>query len=280
MALNKVGIWNQALSKIGHTSFIESETENTPARKVAEEFWDDCLKEVLESTRWPFALKQATLTDIKTQSVEYTGDASRTQFEFSFGYYAAGDVVVTIDGTVQTAATAYTLTAAADGVEAYVTMTSAPASGETLKITVTTENQGYLYTYTLPADYIAAVALVPLDVARSAIQQVNMVTYQVMSNPQGNGHLLFTNALASEFKLEYVHNYTHVRSMPGTFKSALAWRMAIELALALAKKPNLARMASQEYEVALSKAQAYALGRSGAQPGPGPMTPSLAARSQ
>jgi hypothetical protein len=57
----KVHIWNRALSRIGHTVLVQSETEETAAAEACRTHWDDCVREAIEVADWDFAIKQATL---------------------------------------------------------------------------------------------------------------------------------------------------------------------------------------------------------------------------
>lgn len=58
---SKVAIWNRALSRIQQTKLIESEDERTTAAEQCRLHYGDCLGQVLERARWPFATKQSSL---------------------------------------------------------------------------------------------------------------------------------------------------------------------------------------------------------------------------
>jgi len=59
---SKVQLWNRALDRIGETDAIETETEDRLAAGICNRHHDDCLLQVFESSPWPFATKQASLS--------------------------------------------------------------------------------------------------------------------------------------------------------------------------------------------------------------------------
>ena len=93
-----------------------------------------------------------------------------------------------------------------------------------------------------------------------------------------DGEVLLTDMAAADVdKLEYVAMVEYIPLMPRTFLDALVWRLAVELALAIAKKPDVSQYAYSEYRRSLSIAMAYDENR---HQEPEPRTPSLVTRDQ
>lgn len=59
-----VSIWNSALSRIGHTVFLQSPTEKGTEQKICAAVWDLSLEATLSAFDWSFARKRAVLADL------------------------------------------------------------------------------------------------------------------------------------------------------------------------------------------------------------------------
>lgn len=70
-SLTKVDLWNRALHRIGETTIIESEEEESNPAEVCRLHYSDCLGKALENFPWPFATKQAALS--QPEGVTRTG---------------------------------------------------------------------------------------------------------------------------------------------------------------------------------------------------------------
>ena len=276
MASSKIDIWNMALRRVGETATVSDENDTKLSAMVCREEWDNVIREVLESRRWRFARRQWTLASVATQSVSTAGDDSTVIFAFGFPYLNSTQVVVTLDDVVQTA---YSLTQATGGADPYVTMTTAPATGETLKITVTVSRVGWDYVYALPPDYVSDVAILPTNsVPVDYLSPQSRPPYEVMIDDEAAGHILCTNYTAGEMAaFEYIGLVAYVPKWPASFVTAVVWRLASKLAYALTKDTSRAQYCEGMYAQALSRAKAQDA-NSGHRNPIEPMSPSELAR--
>jgi hypothetical protein len=260
MTTSKVGIWNRALSRIGETVPVESETEDNTAARSCQLHYDDCLREVLESFAWPWARRQAILTDISTQTYNWAGDGSEKDFNIPYPYRDASSVTIYLVDNAGTAAeltagTDYTTTVPADGGTHYITLTGdAPAADEFLRVTVTTAFEGWEYVYTLPADCVTVLDIVIEDTRNAQVNPVSRPNYALQANMAGDGWLLCCDYAADDFVLEYIALFSYVPAMPASFISALAYRLASELALAINKDRKQSLELLQLYDMAIHEA--------------------------
>jgi hypothetical protein len=156
---------------------------------------------------------------------------------------------------------------------------------------------GWSHVYALPADFIAArailyggarVGLIPADYvspgpSTTRGQRVGLVppngrvSYELMSNDAGVGQVLCTDVdLADADGFEYTRRIVTVSAFPRLFVNALAWRLAAELALAVKKDTRLAGACMQQYELAVGKSFTAQL--RGNQDDPEPESSSMRAR--
>jgi hypothetical protein len=258
VAANKVDLWNMALARIGETALVASETEDRPAALLCDLYYDDVLREVFEARVWPWALRQRILADITTQTQTYTGDGVRVQYEFSFGFVDTTQIVVKVAGVTKTPVTDYTITESIDGDQAYITFIVAPGA-LAIEIIVTTSNVGWDYAYIVPEDCVTPIGLVSNDTPRSHLPVGARPLFQVMINDSSDGLILYTDMEASEFQLEYVAMITYVPAFTSGFKSAVAWRLAEELAYSIMKSPEVALNCRAQYSRALDEVASYAM---------------------
>jgi hypothetical protein len=276
-----VDIWNMALNRIGSSSRVESEDERTPAAEACRLHYPHQLKRVLERLPWPWARRQTTLSEIGEQTQTYDGDASRTIFEIPYAFIDNDQLTVELlvgsTATEQTPVTHYTITQAADGNPAYVTMLSAPSALQDVRITITTERVGWDYIYALPSGCVTPVGLlIQDDVPLSMYGAESQVDFDVVINDAGNGFYLCLNYASTEFeKLEYVAHITNVRTFSSSFVEAVVWALAEQLAYALTKDAGRGALAMKMFEAAILDAAAYESNR---RRQVNPVTPSLAAR--
>lgn len=207
----EVQIWNIALSRVGERA-VSSVSDTSAAAGHCQTHYDFCLKEVLERFEWPFARRQAILSE-------------------------------------------------PDGVE----------------------REGWEYCYLLPSDCVKPLRLLAEDERAGLLTPYTRTPYAVMpainADDSIDGMLLCTDAESGEdFEvLEYIALVEYIPSYPSIFVSALAWRLASELALSVSKKRDVSTACLQMFEIVLSQAKAYANNSETVDPEPDP--PSVAARS-
>ena len=85
--LDKLTIYNQALTVIGVIRLIESLTESSQELRVLDLFWDSSIDQVLQEYEWNFATRYLELTELTGVSVEgwnacytYPSDCLKCQF--------------------------------------------------------------------------------------------------------------------------------------------------------------------------------------------------------
>lgn len=281
MAISKVGIWNMALHRVGETELVEDENEATPAAEACRVHWDRIVLEMFEAAEWSWAFKQASVASIGTQTQTTSGDGSKTAFSITAKWTNNANLTVyLVDSggteTEQTAGTDYTITQPADGSRGYVTMTSAPAADESIKTTVATSRIGWEYVYALPADCRKVTAVLAGDMRHRQIPAVSRQAFDVVLDESGESLMLVTDVKEADLDaVEYVAEIG-VAAWPGTFVSATAWKLAVELAGALPKLQGRSAFCEQRFAVAFSSAVAWAhdQGHESREP----TTPSLLAR--
>jgi hypothetical protein len=90
---------------------------------------------------------------------------------------------------------------------------------------------GWAHCYSLPPDFISARNLIDNDTRISLVPSETLIPYEVVSNDSGNGRILCTDTALEDFDgLEYTARIETVAAWPRLFVSAVAWRLAAELA--------------------------------------------------
>lgn len=84
MAFSKTNLANQALLKLGQSSFISDFDEQSTVASVIRQSYETCLKRVLRDFRWPFATKQVALALVSTDPT----------IEWSFAYRYPADCIM------------------------------------------------------------------------------------------------------------------------------------------------------------------------------------------
>lgn len=284
MATNsKVGVWNRALRRIGESESLETESDDRPAADACRLYYDDCLREVLEAKPWPMLRREVPLSEISSQVVRYDGTGSQTVFNIPYAFLSTTQVAVELidssgTATIQTAGTDYTVKPAipSQGVEAEVTMASAPAADEDVRITVTTSRVGWTNLYQLPPDCVTPVALLTQGERIDLTPENMKEEFDRVINDAGDGYMLCCNVDDVE-AFEYVAYIDNVLAWPALFLDAVVFRLAAELALDIRKDPQLAGQMMQLAMVAIDRA--YAMARNARHKTPElPQTPLLASR--
>lgn len=148
-----------------------------------------------------------------------------------------------------------------DCVEEALELRAFPWAGQQCTPTpLATTRVGWAYTYTLPPDFIQARAIISGNTRYSLTPGEEQIPYELQADDAGEGQVLCTDYLFdTEDALEYTTRVTNVGAWPRLFVSAIAFRLAVELALAIPKKPDLARAMSDSFEVTLARAYSASL---------------------
>jgi hypothetical protein len=119
---------------------------------------------------------------------------------------------------------------------------------------------GWEYVYALPADFVAAVAILSGDTRLSLLPSESRTPFEIMADDTAEGKVLCCDVAQDDIDaLEYTARVTNPATYSGTFSAALAWLMASELALALPKDANKARACIEMYRYEIGNAFANAL---------------------
>lgn len=277
-----IHIWNRALARIGSEK-IESTVGDHPAAEAFRDLYDNMLQEVLEARRWRWPRRQRPLSSLDSQSYDWPGDGATVVFQIPFGFLETTQVTVAhvVGGTATTLTptTQYTFNiSTVSGVPSTVTLIGVvPGVGESLRVTVTVEREGWEHLYRLPTDCVTPIALLGEDQRIELTPERERDAWELMIDDTGEGLMLATDVDPANVEaLEFIAFITHVRAMPALFQKALVTRCAAELALVLKKKPAEATYWRKQYELDLG--YAFAKNSNNRQPGAPPPTPSLVAR--
>ena len=139
---------------------------------------------------------------------------------------------------------------------------------------------GWNHVYSLPEDFVSARALLQGGLRASLDPEETRLAYELQANDAGDGLLLCTDADLSDVDaLEYTSSAVTITVWPRLFVSAVVWRLAAELALAIVKGAEgqrLANAALQMFEAAV--AVTHARRARSAQPDQDLEAPSIRAR--
>lgn len=123
----------------------------------------------------------------------------------------------------------------------------------TLAVISGAERSGWGYVYALPTDCIAPRSLYPGTRIPAAAQRIPFE----LEDDATYGTVLMTDLADAE--LIYTHRHSTVVRWPPLFVHAVAWRLAMELALALPVKPAVGMAMEKGYRAALAEALAVEL---------------------
>ena len=134
-----------------------------------------------------------------------------------------------------------------------------------------TDTLGYKYRYAMPSDCVKPQIVTDVAGARWSgmntrdvwdygyfFRQYGRVNFQIQQDPDNNSRLLILTDIPDAY-LWFTLRHENTDSMTALFRSALAWKIGAELALAVRADPDMARMCSDQYDVEVSKAQVRAL---------------------
>lgn len=270
-----------ALDNIGSNAFVESAEDRRPEAKACVRHYGTQLLQLLEAHPWPWARRQATLVEVGEQVHEEDGDGVADTFSFPYRYADTAQVTVElVEGSTETeleAGTDYTLDQPEGGGNPTVTLDAVPTVDQTVRITVATSRYGWDHVYALPNDCVTPVALLYGEARLQMLPSESKIDFDKVINDAGDGYLLCCDYESGvDFdKFEYVAHITHAPAFSGVFVEALAWKLAIKLALTLPKDQKRAEYCRQNYKAALLEAKAHAGNSRRHRP---PVTPSLLAR--
>jgi hypothetical protein len=276
----KIGVFNQALARVGESVYLQDGNETTAAGEAYRLLFDDLLRQVLEARPWPWAIRQQALTEISEQVQTATGDGATTSFDTIYSWREESQITVEVDGVEQVAGTDYSpVVAVQDGAEAHIAFTAAPALAAEITITVSTSRNGWDHVYAAPSDMVTAIGLLFEDTRFRDLAPEARGEFELRPNDGGDGYVICTDYDADDITgLEYVGVVDDIRAWPRLAVEALVVRIAAELFAVIQKLPERreAMMApGGPYEVALSRASVHSLNQESAI---APESPTITAR--
>jgi len=250
----QVNICNLALKRLGAKE-ITAINDGSKNADHCSAFWDYILDEVLEDYSWNFAKKTATLnytsgfgyygTAADTKDISAASAADPCEMTVTGHGWSVGHTIYIEDivGMTELNGQVYEIGTAADAntitlLDINSTPMTAYVSGGTgIRMEVDPRySQGY--TYDLPTDYLRALHL-------------SDETYQFEILGTENNRRLCTTV--EDARLTYTALETTTTNMLNRFISAMAWRLAGELSVPLAKKGAKSEWAMSMYQYVLGK---------------------------
>jgi len=261
---SKVAIWNRALAKVGETNLVESEEEDRPAAELCRLHYDDALDFLLGAHVWSWAIRQTPITQIDTQTYTWAyadGVTPWTHWRIPYPYtnLAAQLTVTHIDSSdVETVLSSddgdFTLVdVIPGGFRQVVVLDSALTSGESLRLDLTYEREGWEHVYAVPSDLVKPIALLADGERLGAMNPEDREPFELQLYDDGETHLLCTDYDEDDFEvLQYVSRDIAIVAFPQAFIEALVWRLASEIAYPLTKKPQVEARCEQRAMLALT----------------------------
>jgi hypothetical protein len=125
---------------------------------------------------------------------------------------------------------------------------------------VTVTRVGWEHVYTLPVDFLVARAVLNGDTRQSLLPGEMRVPFEVILNDAGDERLLACDLTEDDIDaLEYTAQVVDPTLYSAAFCDAVAWRLAVELALGLLKDAQKAGACLQMYQRKVSEAFAQQL---------------------
>ena len=250
----QVDICNLALRRLG-ASEITTITEGTKNADHCNAFWTYILDEVLEDYSWGFARKTVTLdyttgfgvyldTDEKTITGITSADppvVTSATHGFSDGNFV---YIYDVSGMTEINKRVYEVSEKTADTFELLDMTSVPwtaySSGGKCYRSEADPKYANGYTYNLPTDYLRALHL-----------QDESYEFEVLGATGDSNRRLVTTV--SSAILTYTALESTTTNMLNRFISAMAWRLAAELAMPLSKKEAKVEWAMNMYNYVLGK---------------------------
>lgn len=250
----QVDICNLALRRLGAKEIVTISEGSKNADHCAA-FWDYILDEVLEDYSWNFAKKIATLNftsgfgyydeDADTMDISAASAADPCEMTVTGHGWSVGHTVYIddISGMTELNGHVYEIGTAADAntvtlLDINSTPMTAYVSGGTGIRMEADPRYSQGYTYDLPTDYLRALHL-------------SDESYEFEVLGTGNNRRLLT--AVSDAILTYTALESTTANLLNRFISAMAWRMAGELAVPLSKKAAKNEWAMGMYQYVLGK---------------------------
>lgn len=270
MATTETGLCNVALLRVGHRDALtDYATDSTPAARACRILYPQARDATLAAFPWRFAAVSAALAvDVDLALTDWghvyhlpanflaarrlwngtrdPGEAEDAAFELWGPVTLAKSVA--IGGLVRVATTVTAETETAHNLAIGDTVTLSPgeadfAAGTKTVLTVPDETS---FTYTEAG---SATASTVAQTFTRTVSRILVADYE-------------------DATLLYTRSVTDVSAMPILFQEAVAWRLAMELALALPVKPQLAPMFEAKFRETFGKAVAIDFAQSAAGVGP------------
>ncbi len=119
-------------------------------------------------------------------------------------------------------------------------------------------NDDWDYAYQYPADCLVALKVVN-TVGRTEIQPIPFEVANATT-----GRLIYTDQ--DEATLKYTKRVTDAAQFDPLFASALAWKLASDVAMSLSRKPEIATLAERAYRLEVRRGQAAAINENAQDP--------------
>jgi len=122
-------------------------------------------------------------------------------------------------------------------------------------VDATESREGWEYAYTLPTDFLMARYLITNETRIALTTSEERPPFEVALNEDGDGRLLFCDYLQADIQaLEYTAQVVDPTLYSAAFCDAVAWRLAVELAIALKQDFERAQFCAQAYDLQVRKA--------------------------
>jgi hypothetical protein len=119
---------------------------------------------------------------------------------------------------------------------------------------------GWEHIYGLPVDFVSAVALLKGETRVTLTPPIDREPFEIVASDTADGLVLCCDLASDQLDgLLYVADIRITSIWPAGFVSAIAWRLAFELAMALTKDMSIADACRNLYEVDIRKAFAAEL---------------------
>lgn len=232
----EVDIWNMALRQLGAAP-LTATTDDVESARILDDIYDMIRDEVLTAHPWNFAVRRATLTELGGVISTWTASGTTNVWQAALTTEPA---VVKFDGTTGTEQasvagcdTEYYWYWASNVL--YVYSTSDPDTAYTTIFAQIPEFD-YDYAFSCPTDY--------LRIIRTSLTSEEFK----IENDR-----LFTDE--SSVKVLYIAQITDTTEFPAYFISALATRLAAEIAYPITNSTTLAEAKLKEYQIKLKQAK-------------------------
>lgn len=262
MPTTETGVCNVALSRIGHTAFLtDLDSDTTAEARACQKVFDLARDTALGAFWWYFARGSADLTVDEDLEVDDWGYVYLLPADFLVARYLFNGVrnpAVDQRQPYELAALTIAKTSAVAGlVRVATTVTATTATQHDLAV-------GDVVTLSPGETNFAAGAKTVVTVPTSTTFTYTAAGSAVSSSAAQTWTRYGVPVLATDIEdanLVYTRLVDDVLRWPAQFQSALAWALAVELALSVAKKPSLAGEMQAAFTASLKQAEVSHLGQ-------------------